>query len=126
MSRYEEIYNRMVDNVEYAAKDLGVAGATLTAMMNRGLIERTSNSSPYRYRKVSGNPTFELTKKILSIVKDNNADLFTLFKRNKTLGMLCSYDKANSRFLDCWGKAYDISDVFMMQVKGQKYQLTID
>lgn len=109
---YLEIYDRMEFNKEYTAKELGVAAASMTAMVRRGLVQKVGNYSPNRYIK-----TQNTLKAILDILKDYpDVEYFTLYKSTQKLGMICSV--SNSTVKDCWGNNYDLSNVNMMVVKG--------
>ena len=39
----------------------------------------------------------------------NKEDYFILYKKDRLIGMLCS--KSGNNILDCWGNAYDLSNV---------------
>ena len=49
--KYIELYKTMDKDRWYTAAELGVAPATMTAMVNRNLVERT-DTSPRKYRRL--------------------------------------------------------------------------
>lgn len=110
---YTIIYNHMQPNVAYTAKELNVASASMTAMVNRGLVRKVNNSSPIKYMRNENN-VFNNIVNILSQFK--NVEYFTLYKKEQKLGMMCSLDKKNQKVLDCWGKAYDLNNAVKIQV----------
>lgn len=121
-SKYEIIYEQMEFDKWYTAAELKVAPASMTAMVNRGMVEKT-DTSPRKYRKIK-NVLSEISN-LLS--KYPNIEYFTLYKKasgDKTpLGMMCSYDSKNSKILDCWGKTYDMAGVDRIQIGQNFFQL---
>jgi hypothetical protein len=114
-NKYMEIYNRMAVDKWYTAAELGVAPASMTAMINRGLAEKT-DTCPRKYRRMA-NPQAS----ILDILSGFEFEFFTLYKKDKPIGMLCSLDK--ERIMDCWGKPYDLTDVNRLVVKKQEFEI---
>lgn len=118
MSKYEEIYNLMAEDKWYTASELGVAPASMTAMVNRGMVEK-KDVSPRQYRKIKN----VMTQIVDILNQDANATFFVLYKENAPLGMMCSYDKAGGKILDCWGKVYNTSGVYKMTIGNQVFPL---
>lgn len=114
-SKYIEIYKRMEKDKWYTAADLGVAPASMTAMINRNLVERT-DTSPRKYRRVA-NPQAT----ILDILSGFDFEFFTLYKSDQALGMLCFLDK--EQIMDCWGKPYDLTNVNRLVVKKVEFSI---
>lgn len=114
MSKYTDLYNQMEPDIWYTAAELGVAPATMTAMVNRKFVEKT-NTSPKKYKKINNYAT-----QIIELAK--NVDFFTLYKKNHSIGMLCSLK--NDVILDCWGNPYDLTDVISVSIKGKNYPLS--
>ena len=106
--KYIDIYRKMPDNQWCTAKELGVAPATMTAMVTRQLVERTE-TSPRQYRKANSEYA-----RILAIVADYDIEFFGLYKPNATLGMLCYLD--NERIVDYQGNIYDVANVYKVRV----------
>ena len=110
-----EKYNKVPE--EFAtAKEIGLAAATLGAMVRRGFVE-TLDTSPKQYRRVN-NPSIQIYK---LYEEKNKPNYFTLFKKNKQIGMLCSM--SGNDIIDCWGKPYDLSDVCRIEIKNISYQI---
>lgn len=85
------------------AREIGLAAATLGAMARRGFVE-VLDTSPKQYRKID-NPAI----KIYQLYDQYQTDYFTVFKKDKKIGMLCSMSSSNT-VLDCWGNPYDLTD----------------
>ena len=118
MAKFTEVYNNMKDNIWYTAKDLGVAPATMTALVNRNLAIKDDSCSPKKYLKVNN-----VLLKIIEIVEQEKSanKYFTLYKTNEELGMFCSIK--NDKVLDCWDNSYDISNVFKLEINKKVYML---
>lgn len=112
-NKYLEVYNSMNEDVWYTASELGLAAASATAMVRRGLIE-AKNCKPKKYHKIKN-----ILVDIISIVGNFDSKYFVLYKENKTIGMLCSLK--NERVLDCWEKPYDIAGVNVLEIKNQRF-----
>lgn len=114
---FEEKYN-LVPTEYKTASEIGLAAATLGAMVRRGLVEAT-NTSPKKYRR-STNPA----AKIYMLIDQNKNDFdtyFTLRKSDQELGMLCSF--ANNTVLDCWGHPYDLTNVNRIEFRTKAYDI---
>jgi hypothetical protein len=112
---YINVWNSMEDGQWYTAAELGMAAASMTAMVRRGLVQ-DKNCRPKKYMKIA-NPLV----KILDILKDKEFEYFTLYKAGRDLGMLCSLK--NERVLDCWEKPYDISGAYKLIVNHQEFTI---
>lgn len=110
--KYIDIYKQMEDGKWYTAKELGVAPATMTAMINRNLAERT-DTSPRQYKKSD-----TAYARILAKVADNDIEFFGVYKKGEPLGMLCYLD--NERIMDYEGKPYDVNGANKVRI-GEKY-----
>lgn len=115
MAKYTEIYMKMEKDKWYLASELGVAPATMTAMVNRGLVEKT-DTSPRKYHKISS-----VLTTVLSILKNYNVEFFGLQKEGAAIGMLCYLDK--ERIMDCWGNPYDLTGVNRLDIRGEIFEL---
>lgn len=113
--KYLDIWNNMEAEKWYKAADLGVAPATMTALVNRGMVEKT-NTSPKKYKKLKNTLV-----SILNILDKNPCEYFTLYKINQPLGMMCSLK--NEKVLDAWDRIYDITDVNIIQVGRIKFEI---
>ena len=99
-------YNKIPE--EFAtAREIGLAAATLGAMVRKGYVEAT-NTSPKQYRRVP-NKMIDIIR-LCEENKDNYDTYFSLRKPNCDYGMLCSID--NDIIIDCWGNKYDVTDVY--------------
>ena len=112
---YIDIYNSMAKDVWYTAAQLGVAPASMTAMVNRGLVER-SETTPRKYKRLA-NPYVT----ILDILSKFEFEFFTLYKSDRELGMLCYLEK--EKIMDCWGKPYDLTNVNRLVVKRVEFSI---
>lgn len=108
---YTLIYNQMEWNKQYTATELKVAGITMTAMAKRGMVKKIAGT-PARYIKQKDN-----TANILKFAREVAAEYFVLFSRGKELGMMCS--EKSGAIVDCYGKPFDTSEVFLVQAKGK-------
>lgn len=100
------------------AREIGVAAATLGAMVRRGLVE-VKDTTPKQYRKIN-NPSV----KIYSLCEKNKNDFdtyFTLRKSTEKLGMLCSI--SNGTIVDCWGHPYDLSNVNRVEFRTKSFDI---
>ena len=113
MDKYLKIWNTMEQEKWYSAADLGLAPATMTALVNRGMVERT-NTAPRKYKKIENKIV-----KILSCLQKFSFEFFTLYFDNKTLGMLCYLNK--DKVMDCWGKPQDLTHVNRLVVNKQEF-----
>lgn len=113
--KYLDIWNSMEADKWYKAADLGVAPATMTALINRGMVEST-NTSPKKYKKIKNTLV-----SILDILSKNPCEYFTLYKADQKLGMMCSVK--NEKILDAWDKDYDIAGVNIVQVGSKKFEI---
>ena len=113
--KYIDVWKTMAEGVWYTAVELGVAPASMTAMVNRNLVERTA-STPRKYRRLA-NPQVA----ILDILSGFDFEFFTLYKRNQPIGMLCYLEK--EKVMDCWGKPYDLTDVNRLVVKKVEFSI---
>lgn len=111
---YNKIYEQMNIGEWYTASQLGVAAASMTAMCNRGMVEKTA-TTPRKYRKIDNCKYSTIAATIASY----GSEYFTAFKNGSPIGMLCSI-KGN-RIVDCWDKPYDVSDVEKIMVNKNTY-----
>ena len=114
---FEEKYN-MVTNEFQTASQIGLAAATLGAMVRRGLVEAT-NTSPKQYRRSAN-----AAAKIYMLIDQNKDDFdtyFTLRKSTQKLGMLCSF--SNNTVLDCWGNSYNLTNVNRIEFRTRAYDI---
>lgn len=116
MADYNEIYNRMQFDIEYTAKELGVAGITMNAMANRGLVEKIA-AKPNRYLKLKNK--LPIIMEIAEQHKD--IEYFTLFNRDEKMGMFCRIK--NSCVVDYKDSPYDISKVCRMKIGRLEYKI---
>ena len=108
----------LVSNEYKTASQIGLAAATLGALARRGLVE-VLDTTPKQYRKVSGGAA-----KVYMLIEQNKDDFDTYFclrKKDKKIGMLCSYSK--NTVLDCWGKPYDLTDVNRIDFKTRSFEI---
>ena len=99
------------------AKELGVAPATLAAMVRRNYA-KASNTSPKTYcREMS-------SAAVLAFLLEKHKDIFTGFVGiscyNNKLAMLCTVK--DGVVYDCYGNVFDISDAYKIRI-GKKYFL---
>lgn len=97
-----EILQQMSDSEYKTAKEIGVAAATLGAIVRRGYIEKT-NTTPAKYRKTN---KAQYYIKAFIFIKKNPSESYSFYKENEPFGMLCSVSKND--ILDCWGNVWDL------------------
>lgn len=115
MDRYISLWKTMEKEKYYTAKELNVAPATMTALINRKLAVST-DTSPRKYKKIDN-----MTIAIADILENNRCEYFTLYKENKPIGMMCSF--ANGKIVDCFGNDYDLTGVKTIQIKNKKLSI---
>ena len=100
------------------AREIGLAAATLGAMARRGLVE-VLDTTPKQYRRTRKN-----TAKIYQFCEVNKDDYdtyFTLRKKDRKLGMLCSI--SDGTIVDCWGKPYDLDNVCKVEFRTREFEV---
>ena len=100
------------------AREIGLAAATLGALARRGLVE-VLDTTPKQYRRIDGPAA-----RIYQLCEENKKDYdtyFSLYKKNKEIGMLCSI--VNNTIIDCWGKSYDLTDVCQIKFRTKKFEI---
>ena len=75
--KYLSVWNTMEDDKWYTAKELGMAAASMSAMVRRGLVVDRAGK-PKQYKKMAN-----MLVKILEILKDKDFEYFTLFKTDR-------------------------------------------
>ncbi len=101
------------------AKEIGLAAATLGAMARRGLVE-VLDTTPKQYRKVKESHTAKIYQ-FCEINKDDYDTYFTLRKKDRPLGMLCSI--SNNVIVDCWGKPYPLDNVCKVEFRTKEFEI---
>ena len=101
------------------AKEIGLAAATLGAMVRRGFVEAT-NTTPKKYRRID-TPIINIYR-LCEENKNNYDTYFTLWREGITLGMFCSMS-ANGDILDCYGNKYDLTGVYKIGFRKKEYEL---
>ena len=89
------------------ASEIGVAAATLGAMARRGFVE-VLNKTPKQYKRID-NPAINIFR-LCEEHKNDYDTFFTLWKKDKKIGMMCSMSSGGD-VLDCWGNKYDLTGV---------------
>lgn len=112
-----EKYNKVPK--EFAtAREIGLAAATLGAMERRGFVE-SLNCSPKKYRRIN-NPAINIYH-LCEENKDDYDTYFTLHKEGAPYGMLCSIHEGT--IVDCYGHAYDLTNVIRIEFRTKKFNL---
>lgn len=113
--KYFATWSKMEEGKWYTASELGMAAASMTAMVRRGLVDDWS-CRPKKYRKKENKLI-----KILGYLQNFEYEFFTLYREGETIGMLCSLDK--ERVLDCWENLYDLTSVNRLVVKKVEFSI---
>lgn len=100
------------------AREIGLAAATLGAMVRKGFVE-TLDTVPKQYRRIDS-PAVR-TYKFLDEHKKEYNTYFVLWKKGKKLGMLCQM--SGDKIVDCWGNNYDATDVVSICLGNKMYSL---
>jgi hypothetical protein len=111
-------YNQVPTEPATAAQ-IGLAAATLSAMARRGLIE-VIPGKPNKYRRID-NPAIKIYQ-LLEENKDDYGEFFVVYRRNETLGMLCSLSKSGD-VLDCWGEKYDLTNAVGVSFRTRRFDV---
>jgi hypothetical protein len=110
-------YNKIP--LEYkTAREIGLAAATLGAMVRRGLVETTA-SSPKLYRRINSPAS-----RIYQLCEEYKQNQFILYKKDSKNGMLCTLSK-NSIF-DCYGTHYNLNGVNRIRFISQKNIINLE
>ena len=97
---YINILELMEGGKEYTARDLGVAPATMTAMVNRNMVEKIVGR-PCRYRKAESN----CMQRLDSLLRSNGSEYFVVWLKGKEIGMMCRYK--NGILYNCWDEKWN-------------------
>lgn len=108
---YAAIWKKAEPDVEYTAAMLGIAPASMTAMVRRHMFEVVKETSPKTYRKVKDN---YLPAVLEFLQKNLHSDYFDIKKSGAELGMLCSMK--NNQIYDCWEQPYDITGIEYVEI----------
>lgn len=118
MNKYLQLWLSM-DGEWHAAKDLGIAAATLSAMAKRNMVEAT-NTSPKLYRRIRSPHLIAL---YLLEKHSSESEYFDIFRRDRKLAMMCT--QKNGTFLDCYGKPFDMWEAYKIRI-GARYFSLVD
>lgn len=112
-AKYEQV------PTEFAtAKEIGLAPATLGAMVRRGLVE-VLTGKPNKYRRI---PNKAVTiYQLLEQNKDDFEEFFMLHRKDAPYGMMCSLQKGE--IVDCWGERMDLSDIDRLETRKRKFDI---
>lgn len=103
---WSKVLGQMKENERYNASSLGVAGATMTAMVKRGYVIKF-DGKPASYQKtVKGSQYSRIWGYIESSPKQ---EYYSFLKKGERYGMLCRI-KGNDIY-DCYDKLYSIDDI---------------
>ena len=111
-TNYFSIWKEMPKDNWATAKEIGVAPATLAAMVRRNMVEAT-NSSPKQYRRVITNAT--ILEMLLSYIPSVTIGLYS---EGADVGMLCPVK--NGKVYDCWGDIFDFTTAVKVRI-GTRY-----
>ena len=113
-----EKYNKIP--VEFkTAREIGLAAATLGAMARRGFVQ-VADTKPKQYKRID-NPAINIFR-LCEEHKNDYDTFFTLWKKDKKIGMMCSMSPGGD-VLDCWGNKYDLTEVIRIGFRGKEYLL---
>ena len=115
MSNYFNIWQSMPQDWA-TAKEIGVAPATMTAMVRRNMVAVT-DTSPRQYRRII--TPYVVLDMLLPYMP---REFVGIYKKNEKIGMLCTVK--NGRVFDCWGEPYDISDAAKASFGRRWFDLT--
>lgn len=118
MVDYIAIYNKMEAGKDYTAKDLGVAPASMTAMVRRDLVVVTKETSPKTYRKNTDNNSAWIIGTVQNFLPKDR-DWFIIHIENEQYGMMCSLK--NNIVIDCYGNPYDLSRAIAVEIGTTTY-----
>lgn len=125
---YKEILDSMEYGKEYTAASLGVAPASMTAMTNRGMVDKIKGS-PMRYMRKGQKPpkvsVSMMTEKVLNVLKDYPEDsYFSLGKEDYVRGILCVVHEGKICSVNDYMKPVeDYNDIKYVYIKGKKIEL---
>lgn len=116
MANYIEFWKQMPANEWISAKELGVAPASMTAMVRRNMVEAT-NTSPKKYRRIVS-PNFVL----FLLYEHMPREFVGIQLAGEELDMLCTIK--NGKVYDCWGEPYDIATAVRARFGRRYFDLT--
>lgn len=105
----------MPHNKWATAKEIGVAPATLTAMVRRNMVEAT-DTSPKQYKRIITNATV-----LEMLLFYYPVEMVGLYKADETVGMLCIIK--SGKVYDCWGNSFDLSSAAKVRIKDRYFSL---
>jgi hypothetical protein len=102
------------------AKELGVAPATLTAMVRRNYA-KALDTSPKTYCRIKSSAA--VLAFLLEKYKSELTNFIGIHRCNEELSMLCS--TKNGKVFDCYGNLYDIAAADIVRI-GHRYFSLVD
>lgn len=120
MDKYLQIWFEMKPNQWYTAKQLSVAPATMSAMLNRNMV-CAQNCSPKQYSKIIS--TNVMIYYLLEKYKDFMSNYIDIFCTNRKFAMMCTIK--NGIIYDCYDQKFDITHAYKIRI-GKRYFSLID
>ena len=97
---YITILSLMESGREYTAYELGVAPASMTAMVRRSMVEKIEGK-PCRYRK----PLNNYFQRLDNFTNKCSTEYFIVWLKDSELGMMCRYK--NGILYNCWDENWN-------------------
>lgn len=121
--RYREIVDGMQPGVQYTASELGVAPASMTAMVNRGLVEKIVGK-PMKYMRPISSSSSEIDSRILKALEGYPEDsYFSLQKDNYISGRVCTIQNGQVCDVNDYMKNIKTDEFDTLYIKGKKVDL---
>ena len=122
--KYKDIASSMQSGVQYTAAELGVAPASMTAMVNRCLVIKTAGK-PMKYMRIETSKSV-LQGRIAEILNEYpEGSMFNLCKSNYAIGCgkLCIVKNGEVVDLNDYEKIINPDDFDYLLIKGKKIEL---
>ena len=124
--KYKEVLRAMTPEKQYTAAELGVAPASMTAMVNRGMVIKIAGK-PMKYMR-PGAPKSVLKGRIAEVLKDYpDGSMFNLCKNGYAVGCgkLCVVKNGEVVDLNDYGKIVNPDNFDYLLIKGKKIELKL-
>ena len=120
--KYKEILSNMTPGQPYTAAELGVAPASLTAMVNREMVTRVVGK-PMRYVRPKERKC-QVEERILAALEGYpEGSQFALHKNGYATGVVCVIHKGMVCNVNDYMKRVDTTDYTTLFIKGKKVEL---
>lgn len=120
--KYKDVFNSMIPEKQYTAAELGVAPASMTAMVNRGMVTKIAGK-PMKYIKVIKGVSVK-NKLILDIIKQYpNGSYISFGKNGYVKDVICMICDNKICDINDYMKPLEFDNFDYFFIKGKKFDL---